>query len=91
MHLLQSSTSQGKRKGEGRGERSFTRGLYPSLCSGLSRRGDVLWSCPGGAMYFGNLNDPFSTVSTLSRERRAFRLMEDLGTEPKVYYLSEGM
>jgi molybdopterin-containing oxidoreductase family iron-sulfur binding subunit len=26
----------------------------------------------------------------LSRERRAFRLMEDLGTEPKVYYLSEG-
>ena len=48
-------------------------------------------ACPGGAMYFGDLNDPFSAVSKLSRERRAFRLMEDLGTEPKVYYLSEGM
>jgi molybdopterin-containing oxidoreductase family iron-sulfur binding subunit len=42
-------------------------------------------------MYFGDLNDPLSTVSILSREKRAFRLMEDLGTEPKVYYLSEGM
>jgi molybdopterin-containing oxidoreductase family iron-sulfur binding subunit len=48
-------------------------------------------ACPSGAMYFGDLNDPFSAVSSLSRERRAFRLMEDLGTEPKVYYLSEGM
>jgi molybdopterin-containing oxidoreductase family iron-sulfur binding subunit len=42
-------------------------------------------------MYFGDLNDLNSTVSVLSRERRAFRLMEDLGTEPKVIYLSEGM
>jgi molybdopterin-containing oxidoreductase family iron-sulfur binding subunit len=48
-------------------------------------------ACPGGAMYFGDLNDPNSVVSTLSRERRAFRLMEELGTEPKVIYLSEGM
>jgi len=48
-------------------------------------------TCPSGAMSFGDLDDPFSTVSKLSRERRAFRLMEDLGTEPKVYYLSEGM
>jgi molybdopterin-containing oxidoreductase family iron-sulfur binding subunit len=42
-------------------------------------------------MSFGDLNDPNSVVSTLSRERRAFRLMEELGTEPKVIYLSEGM
>jgi molybdopterin-containing oxidoreductase family iron-sulfur binding subunit len=48
-------------------------------------------ACPSRAMYFGDLNDPFSTVSTLSRERRAFKLLEDLGTEPKVIYLSEGM
>jgi molybdopterin-containing oxidoreductase family iron-sulfur binding subunit len=47
-------------------------------------------ACPSGAMHFGDLNDPFSTVSTLSRERRAFRLLEELGTEPKVIYLSEG-
>lgn len=48
-------------------------------------------ACPSGAMNFGDLNDPFSTVSKLSRERRAFRLLEDLGTEPKVIYLSEGI
>jgi Fe-S-cluster-containing dehydrogenase component len=48
-------------------------------------------ACPSGAMYFGDLNDPNSIVSMLSRERRAFRLMEELGTKPKVIYLSEGM
>ncbi len=48
-------------------------------------------ACPSGAMYFGDLNDVNSVVSMLSRERRAFRLMEELGTEPKVIYLSEGM
>jgi molybdopterin-containing oxidoreductase family iron-sulfur binding subunit len=47
-------------------------------------------ACPSNAMYFGDLNDPFSAVATLSRERRAFKLLEDLGTEPKVIYLSEG-
>ena len=29
-------------------------------------------------------------VSRISRSRRAFRLLEDLGTEPKVFYLKEG-
>jgi molybdopterin-containing oxidoreductase family iron-sulfur binding subunit len=48
-------------------------------------------ACPSGAMFFGDLNDPYSVVANLSREKRAFRLLEDLGTEPKVYYLSEGM
>jgi molybdopterin-containing oxidoreductase family iron-sulfur binding subunit len=47
-------------------------------------------TCPGEALFFGDLNDPKSQVSRLSKSRRAFRLMEDLGTEPKVYYLKEG-
>ena len=46
-------------------------------------------NCPAGAMYFGDLNDPESTVSQLAKSERAFRLMEDLGTEPKVIYLKE--
>jgi Fe-S-cluster-containing dehydrogenase component len=45
--------------------------------------------CPASARYFGDLDDPDSTVSRLARSPRAFRLLEDLGTEPKVYYLSE--
>ena len=47
-------------------------------------------TCPSEALYFGDLNDPESRVSRLSKSKRAFRLMEDLGTEPKVFYLQEG-
>jgi len=44
-------------------------------------------SCPTRAIVFGNLDDPESRVSQLARDPRAFRIMEDLGTEPKVIYL----
>ena len=47
-------------------------------------------TCPSEAIYFGDLNHPKSRVSRLSKSRRAFRLLEDLGTEPKVFYLKEG-
>ena len=47
-------------------------------------------ACPGNARSFGDLDDPDSVVSQLARGPRAFRLLEDLGTEPKVYYLREG-
>ena len=47
-------------------------------------------TCPSEAITFGDLNDPKSRVSRLSRSRRVFRLLEDLGTEPKVFYLREG-
>jgi Fe-S-cluster-containing dehydrogenase component len=46
-------------------------------------------ACPAGAMMFGDLDDPASTVSQLASGRRAFRLLDDLGTEPKVIYLQE--
>jgi Fe-S-cluster-containing dehydrogenase component len=48
-------------------------------------------TCPGEAMYFGDLDNPKSTVSILGRSKRAFHLLEDLGTHPKVIYLSEGV
>ena len=44
-------------------------------------------ACPASARYFGDLEDPESTVSRLARSPRASRLLEELGTEPKVYYL----
>jgi phenylacetyl-CoA:acceptor oxidoreductase subunit 1 len=48
--------------------------------------------CPVDARAFGNLKDPNSTVSRLIRENPTFRLREDLGTEPNVYYIApEGM
>jgi Fe-S-cluster-containing dehydrogenase component len=46
--------------------------------------------CPARAITFGDLNDPSSEVSRLAHSPRAFRLLEELGTKPKVIYLSEG-
>jgi molybdopterin-containing oxidoreductase family iron-sulfur binding subunit len=47
-------------------------------------------SCPTGAMVFGDLSNPKGKVAKLAHSRRAFKLLEDLGTEPKVIYLREG-
>jgi len=46
-------------------------------------------TCPAKAMVFGDLERPESEVARLSRHPRAFRLLEELGTQPKVYYLAE--
>ena len=47
-------------------------------------------TCTGHARYFGDLDDPASLVSKLSHSPRAFRLFEELGTQPKVFYLKQG-
>jgi Fe-S-cluster-containing dehydrogenase component len=47
-------------------------------------------TCTGHARYFGDLDDPKSLVSQLAASPRAFRLLEDMGTHPKVYYLKQG-
>jgi Fe-S-cluster-containing dehydrogenase component len=47
-------------------------------------------ACPAQAISFGDLTDPTSEVARLSRSPRAFRLLESLGTRPKVIYLTEG-
>jgi phenylacetyl-CoA:acceptor oxidoreductase 27-kDa subunit len=44
-------------------------------------------ACPMGARAFGDLNDPESPVSRLLAEHPSYRLREDLGTAPRVYYL----
>lgn len=44
-------------------------------------------SCPSKARTFGDLDDPDSEVNRLIRDRQAIRLKEELGTQPKVYYL----
>jgi len=44
-------------------------------------------SCPAEAMVFGDLNDPESKASRLAGSGRSTRLLEELGTKPKVFYL----
>jgi molybdopterin-containing oxidoreductase family iron-sulfur binding subunit len=45
-------------------------------------------ACPAQAITFGDLNNPEHKVSQLIKHPFAFRLLDRLGTEPKVYYLS---
>jgi len=47
-------------------------------------------ACPTDAMTFGDLDDSDSEVSRLARRRRAYRLLGELGTRPKVIYLRRG-
>ncbi len=44
-------------------------------------------TCPVKALHFGDLEDPRSNVSKILAKRRAYRLLEDKGTKPRVYYV----
>ena len=45
-------------------------------------------ACPNGAIVFGDLNNPGHRAHDLAASPQAFRLLERLGTDPQVYYLS---
>jgi len=45
-------------------------------------------TCIGRATFFGDANDPDSLVSELIASPNVMRLKEELGTEPRVYYLA---
>jgi molybdopterin-containing oxidoreductase family iron-sulfur binding subunit len=44
-------------------------------------------TCPVRALTFGDLDDPGSAVSAALQNRRSFRLLEEVGTEPRVHYV----
>lgn len=44
-------------------------------------------SCISGALQFGDIDDPNSNVSRLLAETQHFRMHEELGTGPGVYYI----
>jgi len=47
-------------------------------------------TCPANAITFGNLMDPKSKVNQLAKSAGAYRVQEQLGTEPAVYYIKKG-
>jgi len=67
------------------------------FCPDLLRENKLppcITSCPNGVLYFGDANDDTVTngeetvrLSELLRDKAGYRYMEDLGTEPNVYYL----
>lgn len=61
-----------------------------SFCYHRLERGEepaCVETCIGDARYIGDINDPNSVVAKLAASPRAFRLKEELGTEPNVIYL----
>ena len=43
-------------------------------------------ACDAGAIVFGDVNNPKSAVSALKQEDRAYHLLEEVGTQPSVFY-----
>ena len=71
------------------GRRDIKENEYQTACT---------QACPAGAITFGDLNNPNHAVYNMvkpdhkhsgrPKNPHAFRLLERLGTNPKVYYLS---
>jgi molybdopterin-containing oxidoreductase family iron-sulfur binding subunit len=61
-------------------DREIAEGEYMPACAE---------SCPAEAIHFGDLENRDGRVYELSQSSRSFRTMDDLGTEPKVIYLSK--
>lgn len=78
IHRLQKAKYEARKDGRKLRDEDVVR--LPACCQ----------TCPAGARVFGNLSDPDSTVFRLARSPRAFRLLEELGTHPKVIHLQEG-
>lgn len=67
------------------------------FCPDLLREGKLppcITACPNGVLYFGDINDDAVTngvdtirLSKILRDKAGYRYLEDLGTEPNVYYL----
>lgn len=67
------------------------------FCPDMIRKGELphcVSACPNGVFFFGDMNEDSVTngsetfrFSDLIRDKAGYRLMEDLGTKPRVYYL----
>jgi molybdopterin-containing oxidoreductase family iron-sulfur binding subunit len=44
-------------------------------------------ACPANAIVFGRIDDPTTAVSKLTNSSRGSKLLEDLGTLPRITYL----
>lgn len=67
------------------------------FCVDMARQSklpDCVTNCPNGTLFFGDANEDVVTngedtfrLSELIRDRAGYRYLEELGTEPRVYYL----
>jgi molybdopterin-containing oxidoreductase family iron-sulfur binding subunit len=75
FHRLQRARNQAYAEGR----REIDENEYQTACT---------QACPADAITFGDLENPEHKVYTLKQSPNAFRLLEILGTNPKVYYVS---
>lgn len=66
-------------------DRGLAAGLVPGVDPGATPA--CVNACPTDARLFGDINDPNSPVSIALANSPSFRLREDVGTGPRVYYL----
>ncbi len=66
-------------KAASEGRRELRENEYQTSCT---------QACPAGAITFGDLINQNHAVYIMKNDPRAFRLLERLGTNPKIYYLS---
>ena len=62
-----------------------------SMCKERTDRGEepmCVVCCPARARTYGDLDDPNSNVSKLIRDKNAYQLLPDRGTNPQVYYFN---
>lgn len=67
------------------------------FCPDMARKGELphcVTACPNGVFFYGDMNqDSVSNgaetfrLSQMIKDKSGYRLMEDLGTKPRVYYL----
>jgi len=76
VHRLQKAREQARAE-----KRELREGDYTPAC---------VEACPAKARTFGDLDNPEHAVARLAASPRAFRLLPELGTFPKVIYLQEG-
>jgi Fe-S-cluster-containing dehydrogenase component len=67
------------------------------FCPDMARKGELphcVSACPNGVFFFGDMNEDSVSngsetfrFSELVKDKAGYRLMEDLGTKPRVYYL----
>jgi Fe-S-cluster-containing dehydrogenase component len=73
------------------GNRKRTRGVVEkcTFCIQRTREGKLpacADACPTGARVFGNLLDPESEIRFVLKNKKVFRMKEELGTDPKFWF-----
>ncbi len=64
-------------------------GLAAGLTPGVDREATpaCVISCPTKAMHFGDLDDPYSEINRIIKEKKGHQFHPEYGTDPSIYYI----